>query len=172
MHQFLVEGLVIKRLFEVRDRVTAEQSDQARLERYPPDRRVVGFWTCVRGRRPAPPSCQQRWTADIELMLPFSVYKAATIGGMTAAFQSMPSQTHNKGKRLAADQTDNVTSPLSHNFQKLGIVNSQYVVTWDPLTISNTSTTAAAGGLAVLMPCPSLHPLGILDILYRYIHRE
>ena len=50
------EGLVVKRLLGVRGWVTAGQSDQARLERYPPDRRVVGFWTCVRGRRPAPPA--------------------------------------------------------------------------------------------------------------------
>ena len=88
-HQFLVEGLVVKKLLGVRGWVAVGQSDQARLERYPPDRRVVGFWTCVRGRRPAPPSCQQddaTETADIELMLPFSVYKAATIGGMMAAF--------------------------------------------------------------------------------------
>ena len=39
------EGLVVKRLLGVRGWVAAGQSDQARLERYPPDRRVVGFWT-------------------------------------------------------------------------------------------------------------------------------
>ena len=39
------EGLVVKRLLGVRGWVAAGQSDQPRLERYPPDRRVVGFWT-------------------------------------------------------------------------------------------------------------------------------
>ena len=41
----LVEGLVVKRLLGVRGRVAARQSDQARLERCPPDPSVVGFWT-------------------------------------------------------------------------------------------------------------------------------
>ena len=132
-HQFLVEGLVVKRLLGVRGWVTAGQSDQARWDRCPPNPAVVGFWTLgVDGLLPPALNKDGNRDGDIELMLPFSVYKAA----MIAVFQSMASQTHNKGKRLAADQTDNVTSLLSHNFQKLGIVNSQYVVTWDPPVVS------------------------------------
>ena len=87
-HQFLVEGLVIKRLLGVRGRVAARQSDQARLERCPPDPSVVGFWTLGVDSL-LPPAVNKDGpteTGDIELMLPFSVYKATTVGGIIAAF--------------------------------------------------------------------------------------
>ena len=110
------EGLVVKRLLGVRGWVAARQSDQARLDRCPPNPSARLRLLDIRGRRPAPPAVSKDGpteTGDIELTVPFSVYKAA----MIAAFQSMPSQTHNKGKRLAAKHTDNVTSPLLQKFK-------------------------------------------------------